>query len=120
MRLKIGDNVEIILRKQYSVSATGVIGDIDVSNTKQITVNNLTFVGITTQGFLETEIHDLRRVLNKATSTVTPIQYGNNVVTSDIQNVYNELDDNFYVASNSLPSYNINAVSYTHLRAHET
>ena len=57
-------------------------------------------------------MHDIRRVLKKANSISTPIKYGNNVLTSDVQNVYNELDTNFYVASNSLPSYDIDVDTF--------
>ena len=46
----------------------------------------------------------LRRKLKTANSSNVPIQFGNDNVTSDIQNVYLE-DDVAYVASNSLPSY---------------
>ena len=49
--------------------------------------------------------YGLRRKINKATSTTIPIQYGNNKIISDIQNLYVDKDSQFaYVASNSLPS----------------
>jgi len=46
----------------------------------------------------------LRRRLKTANSSSTPIEFGNDVVTSDVQNVYFG-NDFAYVASNSLPSY---------------
>ena len=49
--------------------------------------------------------YGLRRKLNKAISTVIPIQYGNNKIISDIQNLYIDKNSEYaYVASNSLPS----------------
>ena len=35
------------------------------------------------------------------------MDFGQNILTSDVTNVYNEMDENLYVASNSLPSYQI-------------
>ena len=37
------------------------------------------------------------------------MEFGNSVLTSDVTNVYNESNKNFYTASNSLPSYQITA-----------
>ena len=85
--------------------------------------------------------YDIRRKIKTAKSSIVDMEFGNNVITSDITNVYNDSDERMYVASNSLPSYTINKsitqsiipnatanvdiqgynpVSYTHLRAHET
>jgi len=105
--LKQGDNVEIIYRADYTASATAVVKEIALNNPKEVKLDNLTFVGIRTEGFIEKYEHDLRRILNKATSSGTALKYGNDVLTSDTQNVYNDFDKDFYVASNSLPSYDI-------------
>ena len=51
--------------------------------------------------------YDLRRVINRVSSTKTDVDFGQNILTSDITNVYNEMDEDLYVASNSLPSYQI-------------
>ena len=49
--------------------------------------------------------YTLRRKLNKASSSVVPIEFGNNQIISDVLNVYTTTDDQYaYVASNSLPS----------------
>jgi hypothetical protein len=58
---------------------------------------------------------DLRRKLNKASSSIVPIEFGNNNVISDVQNLYSENDEFLYVAFNSLPSYTIdrNILKYT-------
>ena len=37
------------------------------------------------------------------------MDFGQNILTSDVTNVYNDMDNEFYVASNSLPSYQISA-----------
>ena len=51
--------------------------------------------------------YSVRKVLDKATSSGAAIKFGNDILTSNIQNVYSESETNFYVASNSLPNYNI-------------
>ena len=51
--------------------------------------------------------YDIRRKLDKAFSSTSELQYGNNVITANVQNVYNKDDDEYYVASTSLPSYDI-------------
>ena len=104
--LKQGDNVEILFRNEETKIATGAVGNIDVP-TGTISINNLTNQpGITLFPDPNRE-YDLRRVINRASSTNTGIEFGNNILTTDITNVYNESNTNFYVASNSLPSYQI-------------
>ena len=56
--------------------------------------------------------YSVRRKLNTATSFGTPILQGDNILTTDIQNVYNENDEHMYVASNSLPSYPITKTTF--------
>ena len=53
---------------------------------------------------------DIRRRQVFATSTNTPIDYGQNAVLSNVINLYDatDYDSNLYVATNSLPSYPIN------------
>ena len=50
--------------------------------------------------------YDLRRVINRASCTKTDMDFGQNILTTDITNVYNDIppSSEFYVASNSLPS----------------
>ena len=98
--LKIGDRVEILVRDSNVVksSTTNIayISNIDnVNNT--VLLNNLVF---TPQAGVE---YDLRRKINTARSSTVPIEFGNNTIISDIQNLYVD-DDYAYVASNSLPS----------------
>jgi hypothetical protein len=99
--LKEGDNVDILLRGSNSV----VVSNATVSNinltTKQITLDNI--IGFNPSSSFSYEI---RRKIKKAKSSSVDIQYGNEIITSDVQNVYLD-EEYFYVASNSLPSYNI-------------
>ena len=101
--LKEGDLIDVILRGSVNnvVFSDALVSNINYSNS-QITLDNLI-------GFVDNPSfsYDIRRKLNKASSSGSPIQYGNNIVTSDIQNVYVDNDDYFYVASNSFPSYTI-------------
>ena len=53
--------------------------------------------------------YDIRRSIKTASSSTVDVEFGNNVLTADTTNVYNDSDENMYVASNSLPSYTITA-----------
>jgi hypothetical protein len=96
--LKIGDEVEILERDtNIVVSSSGAyISDIILEENRVI---------ITNSGFsAEIDVkYDLRRKINTTNSTTVPIQFGNNVILSDIQNLYTDTEY-AYVASNSLPS----------------
>lgn len=96
--LKIGDEVEILERgSNIVVSSSGAyISGIIFAENRVI---------IDDSGFSpENEVkYDLRRKINTANSTVVPIEFGNNVILSDIQNLYTD-NEYAYVASNSLPS----------------
>jgi hypothetical protein len=99
--LKEGDNVDILLRGSNTVLlSNATVSNINLSN-KQITLNNI--IGFTPNPSFNYEI---RRVIKKARSSSIDIQYGNNILSSDVQNVYRD-EEYFYVASNSLPSYDI-------------
>jgi len=105
--LKIGDRVEILVRDSNIVesSATDIayISNINIGN-NSVTLNNLksknSSSNFTPQVGVE---YDLRRKINTASSSIVPIEFGNNSIISDIQNLYVD-DDYAYVASNSLPS----------------
>ena len=100
--LKIGDIVDILVTNTQNIIFSGaVIANINKNN-KQITLDNIIgFIPLTSIDY------DVRRRVNKSSAANVDIQYGNNEITSDVQNVYNESDQYFYVASNSLPSYSI-------------
>ena len=101
--LKIGDRVEIIERNTNNIvsSITNVAYISDIIPTEnRVILNNLDFISVPGAEY------DLRRKINKASSSVVPIEFGNNNITSDIQNLYT--GENYaYVASNSLPSDNM-------------
>jgi hypothetical protein len=101
--LKVGDRVEIVERNTNNVvsSSTNIayISDI-LSLENRVTLNNLDFASVPGAEY------DLRKKINSAHSSIVPIQFGNNIITSDIQNLYT--DENYaYIASNSLPSDDI-------------
>ena len=102
--LKVGDIVEIVNR-----GSNTIVPSSDTIYVNEITSNTVTL----SDGLIPdlTTIEDqtkykLRKKLNKPNSSGTPIEYGNNTLTSDVQNVYIENQD-AYVASNSLPSYSV-------------
>jgi len=95
--LKIGDRIEILERNTNNVVSSAYISNINESENAVILNNN-------TNPNLDTQVqYDLRRKINTANSSAVPIEFGNNTIFSDIQNLYT--DENYaYVASNSLPS----------------
>ncbi len=101
--LAIGDKIEILQRNAETV-ITG-FNDVTVTSVS----NNQITVNVSTSGLSSTVKYDIRRKVKKSSSTTSPIQFGNNKITSDVQNVYDENNENLYVASNSLPSYPIEA-----------
>ena len=102
--LKEGDTVQI-LRK-----GTEIV-DVDNATIQTITVtstsNQLFLNGI--GGFTPTTgiSYFLRRKLKLAKSSTSELQFGNDVITSNVQNTYNLNDSDFYVASSSMPAYDI-------------
>ena len=50
--------------------------------------------------------YDIQRELKKANAASDiDLQFGNDIITTDVQNTYNDEDENYYVASSSMPSY---------------
>ena len=120
--LKKGDFVEIV-----SKDTNIVIVPTDSSQTPPF-VESLTSDSVTLSGaqssleFLigntvvqnanDIRNYKLRKIINKASSSGAPLQYGNDKIISDIQNVYIEKSsENAYVTSNSLPSFIDNTAS---------
>jgi hypothetical protein len=104
--LKVGDNVEILYRGTQTVAHSTLnvpfIVNINTS-TNTVEVSNL----INFNPNSGSTYFDIRRKIDKAISTTIPIEYGNDNVLSNIQNVYNENDEYLYVSANGLPSYTI-------------
>ena len=99
-RLSVGDTVDILLGSTENVTHSNAIVASINSTTKQITLNNL--IGFVADPTLN---YTIRRKIKTASSSDSPLAYSD--IISDIQNFYNENDEYFYVASNSLPSYEI-------------
>ena len=97
--LKIGDRVEIIERDTNNiVSSTTNIAYVSniVIGENRVDLNNLNFTP-------ETGVkYNLRRKINTASSSIIPIEFGNNTVLSDIQNLYDDNNGYAYVASKFL------------------
>ena len=102
--LKVGDEFVILKRNEQVIIGSFNVKSIDTTlNTIDVENQNLTIP------FQSNENYDIRRVIQKANSTGVEIQAGNETLISDVLNVYNDSNIDGYVASNSLPSYDITA-----------
>ena len=97
--LKVGDFIDLLYKNTQTVIKSGLkVTSISLGGTGlyQITLdNNVTL----SSGFN----YDIRRRIKTASSSIA--EY--NSLFSDVQNVYDDNNDSMYVASNSLPSYQI-------------
>ena len=100
--IRINDSVDILVRGSNNVVLSNRLVTAVDYETATITIDDSFGLPINTD-------FDIRRNQKYATSAETPIKYGNNNVLSNVQNLYDafEYDGNFYVATNSLPSYEI-------------
>ena len=97
-----GDLFQVLRRNEQVVDGTFTVAEGGVSpNSNQITLTNLGFTPVSG------EQYDIRRVIKKASSTGLEIREGNDKIISDVLNVYVDGNTDGYVASNSLPSYDI-------------
>ena len=103
--LKVGDTFEMLKRNEQVVVATFNIGSIDI-NQNTVDIINRSFVAPFT-ALDPNENYDIRRIIEKANSTGVPIAVGNETLISNVLNVYTDTNADGYVASNSLPSYDI-------------
>lgn len=95
-----GDSVDILQRgSQIVYISDRKVTSVDYLNSI-ITIND-------SFGIPLDQALDIRRNQNYATSDTANIQYGQNAVLSNVLNLYDatEYDGSFYVATNSLPSY---------------
>ena len=99
--LKVGDRFEILKRNEQAVVGGGAVGSIDVI-LNQINATNIA-------GFTQdpNQSYDIRRVVEKVSSSGVSLAKGNDSIISDTLNVYVDGNIEGYAASNSLPSYNI-------------
>ena len=98
--LKVGDKVDILL---------GASETVEHPNATVLTINDKQVTLDTGGQFSPTSTTDysLRRKLKTSNSTGAPLVYGNDLITADIQNLYTEKENCFYVASSSLPAYTL-------------
>ena len=103
--LKLGDLFEILERNEQVIVGNFIVSDIDLTK-NTVDTSGINFIPPFTQ--LNTnQNYDIRRVIEKANSTGIDISVGNENIISDVLNVYTDESKDGYVASNSLPSYDI-------------
>jgi hypothetical protein len=104
--LKVGDYIEFLERNTEILVP-------ELTNTIISAIsNNTVTVGSNISILNPLKKYDIRRKIKKATSSIVPIGIGtdtslNENIFADIQNVYSDKNEYLYVASNSLPSYEI-------------
>lgn len=103
--LKVGDFIDILYRNTQSISNNEAYPGNKLENLKitsidekQITLNS---------GFQLSPSYkyDIRRKIKNASSSSVPLEF--EPIISEVQNVYDDCNEYMYVASNSLPSYQI-------------
>ena len=100
--LRVGDSVDILTSNSNNISVSGATVSSVNESLKQVILDNLG--GFSPTSGIE---YDLRRNIKTASSSGLSISVGNDTAFSDVQNTYNDENQYFYVASNSLPSYEI-------------
>ena len=103
--LKIGDAVQIVDRDSNVIlwDKPAVIKNIVNEVVNEVSQSRIFLTNTSGFTFDTSRNYKIRKKLNKAKSSGTPLEFGNDVVISDIQNVYFK-DKEAYVTSNSLPS----------------
>ena len=99
--IKVGDRFDILKRNEQVVVGSGDVGSVDT------TLNQITATNIAGFTQVANQLYDIRRKIEKASSTGVSLAQGNNNVIADTLNVYVDGNIDGYVASNSLPSYDI-------------
>jgi len=109
--LKIGDSITFLRRTAMTPMGGAIVKSIDYV-TNSITVDNLSWSSGEPNPLAD---YDLRRNLNKAKTTSVGIGLSNSNVISNVLNVYSDGDKDGYVASNGLPSYELDLKRFTSL-----
>ncbi len=116
--LRKGDKVDILVRDTLNVGTVGIstwgkadaiVATVDL-NTNQIYLDNITgWINPKSAHNLNINFDIVRRVKKAYSTTGVELFYGNNNILSDVLNVYTDGQETEfgYVASNSLPSYDI-------------
>ena len=88
-------------RNEQVIAGSGTVASIN-TGLNQITVSNIA-------GFTQNanQLYDIRRKVEKASSSGVSIAQGNDSIIADTLSVYTDGNADGYVASNSLPSYDI-------------
>jgi hypothetical protein len=105
--LKVGDKINILERDSEILVASNLTV-LEITNNQVSTSNNFTLN--------QNKDYDIRRIINfsSATENSTSLEYSS--LFADIQNVYiDDKDGYFYVASNSLPSYEIDKKTFSYI-----
>ena len=102
--IKKDDLFELLRRNSQEVQATFTVKDVNNDNSINIT-------GLSTitgkQGLISGQEYDIRRVIEKASSSGIELDEGDDKIIANVLNVYTDGDTDGYVASNSLPDYDI-------------
>ena len=111
--IKKGDLFEVIRRNEQLVDSTFNVKNVENPNAPGITTSVVTDEGLSATGihtsdkFLPNQDYDIRRVIEKVSSSGVEIDEGNNQYIANVLNVYTDSDIDGYAASNSLPDYDI-------------
>ena len=94
--LKVGDYIDILYRDSQTIVASNL--RVTLIDDKQVS---------TAESFplFSSFDYDIRRKIKTTASSSVPLQFDS--IISDVQNAYNQDDEYLYIASNSLPSYQI-------------
>ena len=102
--LKKGDAVQIVDRDSNVVLVdNAVVEKVVTKVVNEIERSELDLINTGSFNFQTSRNYKVRKKLNKAKSSGTPLEFGNDILLSDVQNVYFQ-DNDSYVTSNSLPS----------------
>tara|TARA_Y100000004_G_scaffold84113_1_gene94425 strand:+ start:476 stop:14077 length:13602 start_codon:yes stop_codon:yes gene_type:complete len=116
-QFKIGDRIEIVDRYTSEVIYPTELTDKPfITNIAQDDsgLSKILYLDAFTFEKTSGTLYSVRRSVNKAHSKNVPIEYGNDQITSDIQNLYTEKTEDgeyAYVATNSLPSSTLQSQS---------
>ena len=103
--LRVGDTVDVLLRNSEIVVSTNATVNSINQSLNQVSLGNLSASVVSNPG----TYYDIRRKLKKVSSSSTSLKYGNSAYLASVLNVYNDDNSTYgYVASNSLPEYEIN------------
>jgi hypothetical protein len=99
--LKVGDYVEFLERNTEILEDS--LSNVEITSIDKETGELEFNTNLSSLNTLKD--YDIRRKVKTSTSSIVPLKYNN--LTCDVTNVYTEDDENVYIASNSLPSYEI-------------